>query len=440
MVRSALLASLLVVIVAAAGCGDDDEGDKMDAATVDGGGGDGGGGDGGQCMPLNGVCGAGADCCSGRCEGLRCVPANCGAQGATCGAPGDCCSGMCGTDNKCASGIMCKVFGATCANNGECCSSNCANTAGGACAGTTGCSCAPTTGCKAAGDPCSADNQCCNGLCDRPGGATNGLCASVGSCRTAGEPCGLAGFNGACCSTICLTGPGDTVARCQFLGGCRVQDDLCAFDAECCSGACRADGTTLDGRPIKRCANAQSCLPVGEVCGGQGASSNCCPDGGGRTGCESTGAGFSRCLGGTPGCTLPAQACTTTTQCCRESFPNIMCQPSSVAGGMNRCCLADGQICAFGSLCCGGICAPSTMGGDPPGTLRCGTTCRPDTSACTTNSDCCNCCVNGMCTSSCGGCTGPQLGELCNPAGPTCCGAPTVACLGSEFPRCSLVP
>jgi len=259
----------------------------------------------------------------------------------------------------------------------------------------------------------------------------------LGSCGSAGEPCGTPGFNGSCCSTVCLDGDGEGIARCQHLGGCRVQDDLCRFDAECCSGSCVANGLTLDGREIKRCANADSCLPPGEVCGGQGSSSNCCPNGGGDTGCEPTGGGFRRCFGGAPGCTLPSQGCTTTADCCTD-IPNIMCQPSTVTGG-NACCLADGETCAFGDLCCGGICSPSGNSADPPGTLRCGSTCKADGQACTADSDCCHCCgANGQCTSQCGSCTGPQLGQLCDPQGPACCNSPTVTCQGVEFPTCQL--
>jgi len=420
-------AGVVVVLFATIACGSNSGNGDHDAA---------GGGDGGACVALDGACGAGGECCSGRCDGNRCVSATCVGQGLECTSPASCCSGMCGADSKCVANIDCKVFGSACTLGTDCCSGNCAATGGGACTG-AGCTCAPSKGCKATGDPCSNDGQCCNNLCDRPGGAADGHCAEVGACRTAGEPCGSAGFNGSCCSTVCLDGDGEGLNRCQHLGGCRVQDDLCSNDAECCSAACRQDGQTLDGRPIKRCANAESCLPVGEVCGGQGGSSNCCPNGGGQTGCEPTGAGFRRCFGGTPGCTLPGDTCETTEQCCRESFPNIMCQDSPVASG-KTCCLADGEICAFSDVCCGGICAPSSNPSDPPGTLRCGATCRPADSACTVDADCCDCCVNGACTASCGSCTGPQLGERCTPGGTACCNAPAVQCVGAEFPRCAL--
>jgi hypothetical protein len=392
-------------------------------------------GDAAACLAEGAGCSVGAECCSGSCDGTQCIPAGCLPQGEPCEGPvGNCCSGICDS-GFCQASIDCSTFGVPCTQAEDCCSGNCVDEGGGDCAGGT-CACAPSTGCLAAGDPCTADNQCCNELCDRPGGALEGACATLGSCRSAGEPCGTEGYNGSCCSTICLDTTGDGVPRCQFLGGCRVQDDLCSYDAECCSGSCEADGQTLDGRPILRCANADSCLPPGEICGGAGSSANCCPNGGGDTGCEPTGAGFRRCFGGTSGCVVPAQGCTETADCCAESFPAIQCQDTVDRGRI--CCLSDGELCAFGDLCCGGICSPSDDAQDPPGTLRCGTTCIADGGGCTVDADCCNCCRDGLCTAECDACIGPDLGEPCDPQGEACCPAPTAVCGGGEFPRCML--
>ena len=386
----------------------------------------------GSCLADAQACSAGTDCCSGSCEGGLCTtPTACGAIGDACTAGGDCCAGNCDA-GVCAVPAGCGMTGTVCTAASECCSLNCADAAGAPCAGGS-CNCAPLAGCAAASEACTSDAQCCNGLC------SDGMCASPGSCLPAGEPCGTEGLNGSCCSTVCLDrGDGP---RCQFLGGCRVQDELCSSDSECCSGACQEAGTTSDGRPILRCANAESCLPVGEVCGGGGSSSNCCPNGGGDTGCEPTGGGFRRCLGGDGSCTLPTFECETTDECCKDAYPSIECQPPTDerAGGGDICCLGDGDECAFGDVCCGGICAP-----DPAdGVLRCGASCIPDAQACTTDSDCCGCgCVAGACTSdadSCDPCTGPQLGESCVRDGEACCNDPAVVCnpLG-EFATCVL--
>jgi hypothetical protein len=367
--------------------------------------------------------------------------------------------------------------GSSCAAADECCTGNCASPAGTPCAGSGDCVCGASAGCSAGGQSCTSDAECCNGLCDRPGGASTGTCALLGSCRVAGEPCGTPGYNGSCCSTVCLDSTGDGVARCQFLGGCRVQDELCTSDAECCSGVCAEAGTTVDGRPILRCANATSCLPAGEVCG-TGSSNNCCPNGGGSTGCEPTGAGFRRCYGGAPGCTLPGQECTSSDECCMETFPNIECQPDHRGGrdgSTNVCCLSQGESCAFGDVCCCGVCAPDEAGNlvccpPPPmssctpdgdacaedgdccsgdcgvdattGDMVCSpTTCGPDGGSCTVDGDCCMglCCRDNTCTTDCGGaCTGGQLGDLCA-VDADCCNSPPVVCAGTEFKTCQLL-
>lgn len=389
-----------------------------------------------NCGSCGNACAAGETCSAGMCSGA------CTANGDACSAAGDCCSGAC-EGGLCVPMAGCSATGEACTAAADCCSSQCNNSAGSACMGEGDCVCAPSTACVASEGACTSDAQCCNSLCDRPDGAAEGTCASLGACLTRGEPCGSEGLNGSCCSTVCLDTDG-TGARCQFLGGCRVQDDLCSADGECCSGVCADAGMTRDGRPIRRCANAGSCLPPGEVCGDGGASSNCCPNGGGDTGCEPTGGGFRRCLGGDGSCVLPGRACMNTAECCMESFPNIMCQEGPT--GENVCCLADGEDCAFGDICCSGICTP-----DPTdGALRCGAMCIPDGQACTVDSDCCGCgCVSdGMggqvCTSDaalCDPCMGPGLGEFCDPMGTPCCEAPAVVCTGTnEFATCQLAP
>jgi hypothetical protein len=61
-------------------------------------------------------------------------------------------------------------------------------------------------------------------------------------------------------------------------------------------------------------------------------------------------------------------------------------------------------------------------------------------SACRSDAECCGCCRDGVCTSDCGACTGPMLGDFCDPAGPPCCHAPAVICGGLEFTTCVLAP
>lgn len=388
-----------------AGCQCESPGGAADGASP---GLDGARPDGAPCVPLGGGCALGAECCSGACEDGACAP-----------SPG------------------CAPFGELCTSGAECCSGNCADGSGQACAAGSGCACAPTGSCGAAGSPCASDRGCCNGFC------SEGFCASLGACRTAGEPCGAEGLSGSCCSTVCLATDGDEVARCQFLGGCRVQDDLCRTNEDCCSGACVERQRTSDGRSILRCGSAGSCLSPGEICGLGGASSNCCPSGGGRSGCEPTGGGFSRCFGGGSSCVLGGESCMEGGDPCCAVPPGLVCTAGTTRGQI--CCLPDGEECAFGDLCCGGVCSP---GAD--GVSRCGSSCIADDAPCSTDADCCGCaCVSDgsggqVCTSEpsrCDGCTGPRLGQFCELGGTACCDGPTVVCDPTsdlEFRTCIL--
>jgi hypothetical protein len=199
----------------------------------------------------------------------------------------------------------------------------------------------------------------------------------------------------------------------------------------CCSGFCAPAGTTADGRPILRCAADSVCLEAGELCAG---GANCCPVGGGDFGCETAFSGLNRCFGGEGGCVLPGHACTSTPECCAVPFASIQCQAGP--GGNDVCCLANGQFCAFGDVCCSGLCAP-----DPGGNLGCASACVAAGVACTTSADCCaGCCLDGLlgrvCTSDCDGCTLGQLGEACSGAAPCC---PGLTCGGDvEYPTCRL--
>lgn len=390
------------------------------------------------CADLGVACVIDSDCCSLNCEGGTCGDSAgaCGILGATCSTGGDCCSFNCAGTTCAGATTSCDPIGETCAGPNQCCSDFCGNDSGSACGvGDVGCRCMQATSCRAQDELCSSDLDCCNHYCDRPGGATVGTCAALGGCAVVGEPCGTVGINGSCCSNACVD-DGSGVATCDFLGGCLPIGEACEAGAECCSGSCAASGVTADGRPILRCDNPIACLLPGEVCF-TGASANCCPPGGGAVGCEPAVSGVYRCFGGSSDCVLPGDPCTTTAECCMD-IPGLSCEPGPA--GENICCLPDGASCAFGDLCCDGVCAPDPTTGalvcNPGGCVTAG-------GSCTADADCCEGCCEQDATGElvclepamCAGCTDGQLGDMCGPTQPCC---PGLSCVGVEFPTCRL--
>jgi len=393
----------------------------------------------GLCKDEGETCAIDSDCCTLNCQpDMTCGPASgaCSVVGDGCSVDGDCCSNNCGGTSCAGASANCDPIGEACTSHNSCCSDFCANTMGGSCGSSdTGCRCLQVTDCRAEGELCTSDLDCCNQYCDRPGGpATVGNCASLGACTVVGEPCGNAGISSACCSNACVD-DGSGVATCTYLGGCLPINEICSDANQCCSGVCEQNGTTSDGRPVMRCGSSGNCLDPGEVCF-TAASANCCPSGGGQTGCEPANSGVHRCFGGTVGCVLPGDECTDTSDCCTDSF-NVQCLPGPA--DVNICCVPDGGDCAFGDVCCSGVCAP-----DSNGNLVCNPGCVASGDACTTDADCCTgCCdldTNGnlVCNPDCGGCTDGQLGEPCGPTAPCCSG---LSCVGpTEFKSCQLTP
>jgi hypothetical protein len=225
--------------------------------------------------------------------------------------------------------------------------------------------------CRADGDICEKNSDCCNGGCDP---ATK-RCDRLTQCVTTNSPC-----NGvrSCCDTLCVaTNYGSSY--CYPMCGCKPYDDVCTSDGICCSGSCG----TADADGVRRCVRAQSCLPDGDVCGGLGASQNCCN--GGKASCLPTGSGVSRC------------------------FPN------------NGACYPAGHSCSLCDSCCSNICVP-----DSTGALKCAASCIPlNTGTCTSDSDCCSggACQSGTCVPS--GLTCTPIGGKCT-LDSDCCSGPCV--------------
>jgi hypothetical protein len=192
------------------------------------------------------------------------------------------------------------------------------------------------------------------------------------------EPC--SGLR-SCCNTLCLDdGLGTGSGYCYPIGGCKPYQDYCTKDKDCCSGKCG----TADSSGLRRCDRVGSCVPDGDVCGGLGASQNCCN--GGKSGCHTSSTGVSRCIANYGGA-----------------------------------CYSAGAACSLGDECCSGICLP-----DPSSTtgFSCGATCIPlGAGTCTTDADCCTggLCQSGICQS--GGSSCVALGGDCSSTAQCCAGS-----------------
>jgi hypothetical protein len=137
----------------------------------------------------------------------------------------------------------CKRNGKNCTRSEQCCSGNCSS---GSCqAQTTTTTRTPTTststttptttttpGCISEFGLCSANDQCCNGVCGyvAPGGSSRCTgCRAAGGICAAGEPCcdpNATCVNGRCCTTLST--------------GCNATTPCCPGDGGCVNGACRS--------------------------------------------------------------------------------------------------------------------------------------------------------------------------------------------------------
>jgi hypothetical protein len=211
---------------------------------------------------------------------------------------------------------------------------------------------------------------------------------------------------------------------CTAIGGCRVQGEPCVNDLDCCSdvvdGTAHPGACAPDSSGVKRCQKMTSCLADGEVCGGQGASQNCCAAHGNVKNCWPTSSGVSRCFpqgqclaAGPPGsptpCTVPDECCSnicvpnpgspTGYACAGACLPlsGQDCSAMSCGAGLsciNNVCINQPQCTSDADCCTGGQCQNGNC-------VTTGQTCVPIGGSCSDNSECCT-----------GGCNG----GFCRPA------------------------
>jgi hypothetical protein len=321
---------------------------------------------------LAGSCGAAGDSCGADlpqcCGGLECnvtetcqpFQPQCGFEGSACVGDGDCCSGKC-CDGTCHENYACCPtdftspspdcgFSETCDNNGLC----------------------TPLPCAVHGSACTADGDCCEGIC----------CGN--SCRSGAACCWEDGAS----TTHCSIGEfcsGDGVCVPEPI--CGVEGTGCAFDGDCCQGKC-CDGT---------CRMSYACCPIEATLQS--------PDCGFSETCDSNGACAPiACVG--EGASCANAGCCEGLTCVAD-----VCEAAGSAGceSDDDCAATAGE--AVAAICCGGACVQleCCIDADDPNE-RCGAgetcfegicdpVCTVEEDACSSSSECCKdlSCIDGVC-------------------------------------------
>jgi hypothetical protein len=229
----------------------------------------------------DGACGPDEECAYAR-PVCACAPAPaCGGSGGTCGGNCPAGSSACHFDTFngfcLCEGPGCGLKGSSCTADQDCCNGLCDASAHyctclppqASCTQALDCcsnTCGAGTCCIPTGSPCTTGSDCCSGTCD-----ATGHCA----CLSPGAACA---DGSACCSGTCQVG------QCT----CLLRGASCNGSSDCCSGVCDASG---------QC----SCLLPGAACSPDGNNFACC-------------SGF--CQSGQCTCSFTNLACRTNAECC----------------------------------------------------------------------------------------------------------------------------
>ena len=369
---------------------------------------------------------------SGQCASKRCAATGlCGtpATGAACLLSGNptgsvcneaCCSNICDTGTEpdtC--DAACATAGETCyetaggqgGQQGTCCNDQCVREAerkdaGVSCTETCECqdglACGGPEGSKtcrlAAGEPCTAWDECASVVCVQQTAGGNYVC---GTClaKDATFSCKAEGITGWCCNDQCIAPTG-------LDGGC-TQDCHCLANFECSGTKCkRVDGQ--DCTTWSECANS---VCVDGTCG------SCTGNDG--TSCIANGVADGRCCANT--CSAPGDvgtACTADCQC----VENTECAGEE---GSKTCRKVNGQACTDSGQCSSALCDASGLCSTPATGSKCMLTGNPSGTVC----------AGACCATVCDTGTEPDIcGTGCATGGATC--YKTVGSQGGQEGKC----
>jgi hypothetical protein len=399
------------------------------------------------CKTLGEACMVGSDCCSTNCQGGACVrAAACQANGDICHTNDDCCGHVCsgtgGQPGRCqfvagGGGGGCLQDGNPCPNGGSnCCSRICVDLGSGVPV------CQIAGGCRLTGDWCKSNQECCGGGSNPNGtvmcvGAPNGRCDNGQACNPTGNICGapvlpdggsinasqnccdgrkdvckvdsagiprcFGGCPGDMCGMMCPTGYDPTNPNC-----CLAAGQACQFQDQCCNRVPCVPGS--NGTLV--CAQPVTCQVVGDPCtpGAAPGPMGCCAG--------------TQCLAAMPSgyaCQVPLPPPDGGVIVVQDGGPvgDGGTHPDAAAADAAPACLANGQACSLGSMCCSGVCQT--------GMCEMPNACQPQGSACTATSDCCtglSCAIpSGSTAGTCQpGSTCSAQGQACSTTQPCCSG------------------
>lgn len=256
------------------------------------------------------------------------------------------------------------------------------------------------TQCLSQGAACTDRANCCSGLSCCDGRCTEAAgCVRVPSCKEVSLPCA---YNQDCCSGACAATGNSTGKICQGVDGCRPIGESCEANEECCSKKCAESNGSL-----KCVLTNENALAPGELCGALapfGLSCSVQPSAGTEPNpCVRSRSGVERCRSFEPRTGLKPvdEVCATASECLQVVEPGSpgpspgtnFCLPSVThETKCSNTCRALDEDCRASSDCCFDESAPLRC--EDGRCLPTGASCRELSSQCDPN-------IGGCCSGFC---------------------------------------